>query len=99
VIGEQAVTPAVKPVLELRKPSPPAPLPSSGKGTKPRPAGSKKTSLRSKVEADAAPAQMPLTDYGLYKCLSCGKMVLGFDRENHSREVHQGEEQKYEKKR
>lgn len=30
------------------------------------------------------------TDYTLYKCQGCGQMVMGFDREEHVREVHEG---------
>jgi len=38
-----------------------------------------------------APLQEPLgSDFGLYKCEACGKMVMGFDRENHAREAHKG---------
>ncbi|RCK72740.1 MAG: putative restriction /modification enzyme [Anaerolineae bacterium] len=32
--------------------------------------------------------QTMLSDFGLYKCGTCGKMVMGFDRENHVRERH-----------
>lgn len=34
--------------------------------------------------------QPSFTDFGLYKCGACGKMVMGFDRENHANEVHKG---------
>ena len=43
-----------------------------------------------KEEVDAPAGQLPLTDFGLYKCELCGKMVLGFDRESHARETHHG---------
>jgi hypothetical protein len=32
------------------------------------------------------------TDYGLYKCQLCGQMVMGFDREEHAKDVHGGQE-------
>jgi len=36
------------------------------------------------------PGQPTFSDFGLYKCGACGKMVMGFDRENHAREAHKG---------
>jgi hypothetical protein len=42
-------------------------------------------------EEPAQPEGQPaLADFGLYKCAVCGKMVLGFDKENHEREKHGG---------
>jgi hypothetical protein len=35
------------------------------------------------------PAQPAFTDFGLYKCGACRKMVMGFDREDHAAKVHQ----------
>jgi hypothetical protein len=44
-----------------------------------------------KEKSVEVPLQEPLgSDFGLYKCEACGKMVMGFDRENHVREVHKG---------
>jgi hypothetical protein len=40
-----------------------------------------------------------LTDFGLYKCEVCGKMVMGFDRENHVREEHRGKGVEWKKMR
>ena len=37
------------------------------------------------------------TDYSLYRCLKCNKLVLAFDQETHTREVHGGEYPGYEK--
>ena len=34
--------------------------------------------------------QPTLTDFGLYKCEVCGKMVMGFEKANHEREIHGG---------
>ncbi len=36
------------------------------------------------------PAQPMLSDFGLYKCVQCGKMVMGYEKDNHVREVHKG---------
>lgn len=36
------------------------------------------------------PGQPTFSDFGLYKCSACGKMVMGFDRENHARDAHKG---------
>ena len=44
-------------------------------------------------------AQPTLTDFGLYKCEACGKMVLGFDKENHEREKHSGKSVEWRKVR
>jgi len=43
------------------------------------------------VKAIDPPADQPtLTDFGLYKCEVCGKMVMGFEKANHEREIHGG---------
>jgi type I restriction-modification system DNA methylase subunit len=47
------------------------------------------------VEEDPAPveespAQPMLSDFGLYKCQVCGKMVMGYEKGNHGRDVHGG---------
>jgi hypothetical protein len=36
------------------------------------------------------PAQPMLSDFGLYKCGTCGKMVMGYEKENHEKDVHKG---------
>lgn len=38
------------------------------------------------VEED--PAQPMLSDFGLYKCSKCGKMVMGYEKQNHVQEKH-----------
>jgi hypothetical protein len=46
----------------------------------------------------AQPEEQPaLADFGLYKCAACGKMVLGFDKENHEREKHSGKKVEWRK--
>ena len=41
-------------------------------------------------EIDPPAGQPTLTDFGLYKCEVCGKMVMGFEKANHEREIHGG---------
>jgi hypothetical protein len=36
------------------------------------------------------PAKTMLSDFGLYKCGECGKMVMGFEKENHVQDAHGG---------
>ena len=31
-----------------------------------------------------------LSDFGLYKCVQCGMMVMEYENEKHVREVHKG---------
>ncbi len=42
-------------------------------------------------------AQMGFSDFGLYKCQVCGKMVMGFDREAHVKEAHVGKRVEWKK--
>ena len=47
-----------------------------------------------------APLQEPLgSDFGLYKCEACGKMVMGFEKETHSQEKHAGKQVAWQKLR
>ena len=41
-------------------------------------------------EIDPPADQPTLTDFGLYKCEVCGKMVMGFEKVNHEQEKHGG---------
>lgn len=43
---------------------------------------------RTKKGPAAPEAQPMLTDFGLYKCEACGKIVMGFEKEAHAREKH-----------
>jgi hypothetical protein len=36
------------------------------------------------------PAQPMLSDFRLYKCLLCGNMVIGYEKERHGEDVHRG---------
>ena len=44
-----------------------------------------------------SPHQIPLSDFGLYKCTVCNKMVMGFEKENHEREKHGGKKVEWKK--
>lgn len=45
----------------------------------------------SKAEKIDPPAdQLRLTDFRLYMCEVCGKMVMGFEKVNHEQEKHGG---------
>lgn len=48
-------------------------------------------------EIDPPEAQPTLTDFGLYKCDNCGKLVLGFDMANHEQEKHGGKSVEWKK--
>jgi hypothetical protein len=48
-------------------------------------------------ESDPFIDQPTLTDFGLYKCDLCGKMVLGFDKANHKRDKHSGKSVEWRK--
>lgn len=36
------------------------------------------------------PDQPMLSDFGLYKCGECGKMVMGYEKEKHAKDAHRG---------
>jgi hypothetical protein len=38
------------------------------------------------MEVDCA--QLILSNFGLYKCGICGKMVMGYEKDGHAREKH-----------
>ncbi len=45
------------------------------------------------------PGQPMLSDFGLYKCAVCGKLVSGYDRENHTLEAHKRKDIEWKKVR
>jgi len=47
-------------------------------------------SITQVIEAEPDLGQPGFSDFGLYKCLACGKMVMGFEKKNHEREIHGG---------
>ena len=48
---------------------------------------------------EESPEQITFSDFGLYKCPVCGKMVMGFDREGMSRRAHKGKQVEWKKLR
>jgi len=50
-------------------------------------------------EIDPPADQPTLTDFGLYKCEVCGKMVMGFEKANHEQEKHGGKSVQWKKVR
>ncbi len=50
-------------------------------------------------EIDPPADQPTLTDFGLYKCEVCGKMVMGFEKGNHEQEKHGGKSVDWKKVR
>jgi hypothetical protein len=59
------------------------------------------TQLPTPAKKDMVPPvdQPTLTDFGLYKCEICGKMVMGFEKANHEREIHGGKSIEWKKVR
>jgi hypothetical protein len=53
--------------------------------------------VEEKVPQPAPEAQPMLSDFGLYKCGICGKMVMGFEKESHKREKHDGKTVEWKK--
>ncbi|MHB8088819.1 MAG: Eco57I restriction-modification methylase domain-containing protein [Anaerolineaceae bacterium] len=50
-----------------------------------------------KNETETLSDQPTLTDFGLYKCGTCGKMVMGYEKGNHEREKHAGKPVEWKK--
>lgn len=50
-------------------------------------------------EIDPPAGQPTLSDFGLYKCEVCGKMVMGFEKANHEQEKHGGKSVDWKKVR
>ena len=50
-------------------------------------------------EIDPPADQPTLSDFGLYKCEVCGKMVMGFEKANHEQEKHGGKSVDWKKMR
>jgi hypothetical protein len=55
--------------------------------------------VEEKVPQPAPEAQPMLSDFGLYKCGICGKMVMGFEKEGHERDKHGGKSVEWKKMR
>jgi hypothetical protein len=71
---------------------PAAVTPVEPTASKPAPATKKDPAL-----SEDTPAQPMLSDFGLYKCVQCGKMVMGYEKENHVRESHRGKSVEWKK--
>ena len=52
-----------------------------------------------KVEPVVPEGQPMLSDFGLYKCGVCGKMVMGYEKEKHEQEKHKGKSVEWKKMR
>ena len=61
----------------------------------------KRSQLKTEIPVPVAenPSQPTLINFGLYKCAACGKLVLGFDCENHLNEAHKGKGVEWKKVR
>jgi hypothetical protein len=69
---------------------------TEGRTTGERRAAPGQVPTANRAEPKAGP-QMSFTDYTLYKCEACGKMVMGYDRLNHARDAHKGKEPGWKK--
>ncbi len=65
--------------------------------TSAKPYSSATPSAKTVNESDPPADQLTLTDFGLYKCETCGKLVLGFDKPNHEQEKHSGQSVEWKK--
>jgi hypothetical protein len=43
------------------------------------------------------PVQSVMSDFGLYKCQGCGKMVMGYEKHDHSLKNHTGQKTEWKK--
>ncbi|MBW6474129.1 MAG: hypothetical protein K0B14_13470, partial [Anaerolineaceae bacterium] len=92
-----------KPAKSQAEKTAPTPPPAPKSDPKPQPAPLKpKLTEVSQPDLPAAPAVKEpqsalLSDYTLHYCPKCEKRVLGFDRENHTRERHSGVDPGYDK--
>jgi hypothetical protein len=51
------------------------------------------------LEKEEPPLQPAFSDFGLYKCGICGKLAMGFDRQDHTQQAHQGHATEWSKVR
>jgi hypothetical protein len=96
VLGGRAVIPSIQPAPR------PAPVDPSSSQPKRAPAAAPPASPRLKQDPEPVPEPAPQptllpSDFGLYKCLGCGKLVVGYDKENHVREKHRGQDPGWKK--
>ena len=83
-----------KPAYKTVMPSPDAASPAmQKKAPKPQPVPENQHALFDEsTDFSAKP-----TEYGLYKCKQCGKLVMSFSLDEHTGEVHGGRDPGYEK--
>ncbi len=62
------------------------------------PAAPVKKTPAEKPAAQAPELQPMLSDFGLYKCGGCGKLVVGYDREDHVKKFHEGKKVEWTKR-
>jgi len=84
----------VQPRSESRPAAVQTQLPASAKPNLPVPPPAKV-----EKEIDPPVDQPTLSDFGLYKCEVCGKMVMGFEKANHEQEKHGGKSVQWKKMR
>jgi hypothetical protein len=80
----------------------PAPSPAGGRGEPEQPAkpnSPEKSPAKVVKEIDPPAGQPTFTDFGLYKCGVCGKLVMGYEKAIHEREIHDGKRVEWRKVR
>lgn len=85
VSGEKAVVSEQLSVTS-EKPSAPVVKPENRSTVKPE-----NVTPKNLTPDTETPAQPMLSDFGLYKCAGCGKMVMGYEKEKHQSEAHKGQ--------
>jgi hypothetical protein len=58
-----------------------------------------KLAQNGKIPAQPSTIQESFTDFGLYKCEACGKMVMGFEKDNYAKAKHRGQKVEWKKVR
>ncbi len=96
---EKVEVASVQPAAEIEKPAT-LEIPVPAKPVTAPPVQEKKPrAVKEKPvkEAKAVTEQSSFTDFGLYQCGICEKMVMGYDRENHTRQEHKGKGAEWKK--
>ncbi len=94
-IAQSATVPSKQETVSVAQPRPES-RPAEVQTQLPAPA---KPILSVKNEVDLPEDQPTLSDFGLYKCEVCGKMVMGFEKANHEQEKHGGMSVQWKKMR
>lgn len=77
----------LEPVVEIRSQPVAEPVREEPAAVK-QPKPVKREPAVKEQEKEETPMQPALSDFGLYKCSVCGKMVMGFEKEKHEQEKH-----------